>query len=102
MTNQSRPLFEVGEMVVLQSKNYPEVDGEYCVLKVMPAQQARHLFPTFIIPNGWIYDIGVVRLGINCGTPCSLFHETDLRKKYPPSSQSFSELMNTLKSPEKA
>lgn len=90
MTNQSRPLFAVGEEVILVSVQSPHCNGPAVVLDV---------------DNNYEDEVP----GYLLTTPCEkddegidmLWDQSALRKKSPPSSQSFSELMNTLKSPEK-
>lgn len=105
MTNQSRPLFSVGEEVILQSKSSPEFNGIYVIHKILRDRQYmidrhtgrniqcefNHGYFGYILDQPILSDIG----------NDIIWAEAALRKRYPPSSQSFSELMNTLKTPAK-
>lgn len=90
MTNQSRPLFSVGEEVILVSVQRPHCNGPAVVLDV--DNNYEDGIPGYLLTTPGRKDDEGLDI---------LWDQSALRKKYPPSSQSFSELMNTLKSSEK-
>lgn len=95
MTNQSRPLFAVNEVVIICEPREPEHNTEQTILEIDwsedfdwsddPSDEPK--------PACWMYQME--------GESDFMWCEGGLRKKYPPSSQSFSELMNSLKTPAK-
>ena len=107
-------MFKEGEEVILHSKNAPQFNGEYTVLRIFYSGEWS-AEEDEIIDCGtepFVYDIGVRvpmfregliltdgdghiiqnRMVSRCAYECSL------RKKYPPSDESFDELMRSLKS----
>ena len=86
-----KPLFSVGEEVILRSEAYPEYNGDAVVLDIR-----------------FDYDDGLP--GYLLTIPCPKDEEGDdlwwdepaLRKKYKPSELSFQELVSSLKTPIKA
>ena len=99
-----RPKFEVGEEVILQSKKYPDLNGEYSIRQV--------LFPK----DEYICRISgvVIKRRVESETfaylldkpLCSdrtdieaLVRESSLRKKHKPAEMSFSALMQSLTNP---
>lgn len=96
MTNQSRPLFEVGEEVIVCSKICEHYNGEQTIESVRWKEVGMCAESGKILDGHWGYIICAQE------DKTKWYREESLRKKYLPSSQSFSELMNTLKSPEKA
>lgn len=86
----SRPLFAVGEVVVLQSKNCPELNGEYEILGVIsPGESALVDGVKKVNVNGYGYDLGVY----------SYCHESALRKRHQPGEYSFDALKQVLALP---
>lgn len=95
-----RPKFEVGEVVILQSKNKPECNGEYVVdyCSVCP-------IGTKFNYSGYDYTHSLAVVGYfldgannHKGEPI-LFSESALRKKHTPGEMSFTDLMASLSSP---
>lgn len=81
-----RPLFSVGEEVLLQSVRYPELNGECTVLDVRNSTDNKTFGYKLTIAapeptNGW-------------------WIQSALRKKHKPSDHSFDSLMADLKSKE--
>lgn len=100
--NNSRPLFAVGEEVILQSIKNPIYNGEYTVDEVIQSNRTvlcritgnriycEHLTYRLNLPIPHIeYDDGTE----------TLWCESALRKKYQGSEFGFTELMSVLKSP---
>lgn len=79
------PKFSVGEVVILQSRKFPERNGEYEVVKVLP-HGADHGFQR--VSRG---NFGYVLSGGR-----NLWAESALRKKHQPGDMSFTELMVNL------
>lgn len=99
----SSPKFNVGELITLQSLNYPQYNGqEFEVLGVISGEEygVRYNCQS----NGdFCYELSCEVIlqfinGINSDFVCNHWSESSLRKKYPPSSQSFKEIMSELKS----
>lgn len=82
------PLFRVGEEVVLQSINYPELNGNAIVQKVDSGYEEGSKKPCY----GYVLNIG------NPLYPG--WAESALRKKHKPSDHSFDSLIAELKSKE--
>lgn len=95
MTNQSRPLFSVNEVVIVCSKVCQDYNGEQVIESVTWKEAGVCRMTGKILDGHWGYVIYAQE------DKSRWYLEESLRKKYPPSSQSFSELMNSLKSPEK-
>lgn len=82
------PLFSVGEEVVLQSKAYPELNGE-CIVHFATAG-----IRTDTGEPSWVYSLSIENpYGV-------LWAECALRKKHKPSKHSFDSLVAELKSKE--
>jgi hypothetical protein len=96
-----KQLYEVGEVVLLRSRELPEYDGEYVVQKVY-APNEWTIDSTGSQYNGshtYSYALG---FSFEWGKGvCDAWQQTALRKKHEPSQQSFKDLMTTLKSPQK-
>lgn len=90
----SRPLFEVGEEVILQSKSFPQYNGETTVVSVEYRSGLCVTTGKLLSPN-YLYTLGVKSVEVD------VWDESALRKKHPPSEHSFTELMEKLKSGEK-
>ena len=89
--NNSRPLFAVGEEVILQSKAHPEYNGDAVVLSVFATTGGGPEPGNIVIKGGWAYEL-TIPTPFNKG-----WHESALRKKYPPSSLGYEELISALK-----
>lgn len=83
------PKFELNEVVVLQSIQHPELNGEYTILKLKDGEYMNTQTNEFI--NSFVYD-----LGIDHGTGHWWFEEA-LRKRHQKGDMSFRELMSGLK-----
>ena len=86
--------FKVGEEVILESKSLPECNGEYTVLEVFPKG---HVLKE---AEGTVYYCPDIGYAIGALPPAKFFDAWDqssLRKKHPPSEESFSEMMGKLK-----
>lgn len=99
-----KPLFEVGEEVILQSKTFPEYNGEYVVNGVIEGDQTVtcRLTNYRIYSRGRSYRFTVphIHKSFDNGTEV-LWSESALRKKHKPSELSFQELVSSLKIPTK-
>lgn len=91
----NRPLFAVGEIVALQSKALPGLNGEYEILGVIsPGESALVDGVAKVNVSGYGYDLGVVGLGGH-----SYWHESALRKRHQPGEYSFDALKQILAMP---
>lgn len=88
------PLFSVGEEVLLQSKAYPEYNGEAVVIFYSPSAGGIDREGVRHIQGGFAY-----KLSIDSPVPNKMWHETALKKKPKPSELSFQELVSSLKTP---
>ena len=103
----SKPKFEVGEVVILQSVDNPEFNGEYSVHMIVSPGQV------YIDPfhgtewkddgRGIGYILNDPRLSDTDDGPLAsiTWSEDALRKKHLPGSLSFRDLVQTLKDPSK-
>lgn len=97
-----KQLFEVGEVVIADFKYYPQNNGEYTILEVLTQEQVKAEFPKFNILSDVYYRLeGLAIIGPKNGDICDAAGQPALRKKHQPSSQSFKDMMTTLKSPQK-
>lgn len=84
-----KQLYEVGEVVILQSRSKPEMNGEYIIESIdetcLPLNVSGKMSSYGYFLKGSLYS----------------WAESALRKKHEPSQQSFKDLMRTLKSPQK-
>ena len=103
----SRPLFQVGEEVILQSKTHPQFNGEYVVEEIFKTGDTgicRVTGQHFIVDSSKYttfshhLDKPLVLTG---GNMEANVWESELKKKPKPSEDSFEELMTNLKRPEK-
>lgn len=91
----SRPLFSVGEEVILQSVDYPEFNGEYIVETAFLPRTNKQVVDGCAYTNA---HIGYFLMGLyhekggQKGVRSS-WRQSALRKKHKPSTKSFSELM---------
>ncbi len=90
---ERQPYFQVGEEVILQSEFAPQDNGE-CVVEWLAFRKGpvQTSFGDFV-PSTFVYVLSN-RTGI--------WLESALRKKYPPASQGFSELISSIKQNEHA
>jgi hypothetical protein len=107
-----RPKFEVGEVVILQSKSQPEFNGEYTVRSVSFTGEKR---PDRFHPSGQVYTsylkdgskgyaYVLEEIVIDSSTESGIkiegsWAESALRKKHLPGELSFTDLMASLSSP---
>lgn len=102
------PKYSVGEVVILQSIDLPQYNGEYTILKIIEKDA---LFTCRIstevfqaVGDGYSYifeEVLTEALSYNFHKEIN-WCESALRKKHEGSNYSFSELMSTLKIGEKA
>lgn len=94
--------FSVGEEVLVQSKNYPHINGEYTIAEILTNSQACQRIgydklPTFISTAYFVMQglnfSDKLGLGINFDFVCY----TAVRKKHRLSSEDFQSMMDTLK-----
>lgn len=95
-----RPKFEVGEVVLLRSRNYPELHGESVVREVyeegtLVEPESDCEFKYKCVQTSYRLDISVVHKG----ALTSVWGESALRKKHTPGELSFTDLMASLSSP---
>lgn len=102
----SRPLFAVGEIVVLQSKTAPEFNGEYMVLayvepgKVYFDPVAKQRVMCACGGCGYILDCGSsVSLSDGATHGARIWAESALRKRHQPGEYSFDGLKQILALP---
>jgi len=95
----TQPYFSVGEEVILESKNYPEFNGEHVVEHI----RAKGIYPTrhdllfYRVVEGFAYKlIGIDESCFPASDSNPYFGQPTLRKKHPPSTESFSEMMDKI------
>jgi hypothetical protein len=94
-----RPKFSVGEVVILQSVNYPEFNDEYIVHAVLDGEDtymcraSGHMFSSWVGDSMYVYvlDGPIVYDGKEI-----LWSEKALRKKQEPCGLSYEELMASM------
>jgi len=108
----TKPYFEVGEEVILESNSYPQYNGEYTIQGVisrkehdMLAAQQGEVFG--VVTGDSFYDLGFAPpietfSGKETGKTWAWWHQSALRKKLPPASSSFSEMMESFKEKDNA
>ena len=95
------PKFEVGEVVLLRSEDYPHLNGEYAVKRMCEPNIKRLCEAgtgvSYKISEHWTYDLGfsVEHLG----GVTSFWQERALRKKHQPGETGFHDLMASLVAP---
>lgn len=100
------PKYSVGELVILQSREYPEYNGEYYVNKILDKGEhskcritanVHYCIPTHG-PNSYLLS----EPHLNKDTGLEVFWaECALRKKHEPSQMSFQSLIQSINSPVK-
>jgi hypothetical protein len=94
------PLYKVGEEVILKSVNRPECNGEYIVEAIIPPKgiyTSRNdgvLLRNASDHHGYLLNEAIFAKHLGKGEV--VWHESALRKKYPPTGYTFDELMNSL------
>jgi len=88
------PKFSVGEVVILQSVNLPECNGEYSVTEIWPPDGERKNADKVTISTTYGYS-----LSCDEADSKSAWAESALRKKHQPGEHSFTDLMASLKNP---
>lgn len=99
----NHPKFEVGEEVILESKKYPDLNGEYFIHQVLyPEDVCNCRLSGVVIKRGVESETFAYLLDKPL---CSdrtdiegLVRESSLRKKHKPAEMSFSALMQALTS----
>lgn len=106
--NTTKPLFEVGEVVIRQAPHgsYPQHNGEYVVLDIIPKEFIHALYPNIRILSDWYYELDGLEIqltrastGEQTGTLAKHCGEKFLRKKHQPGEFDFVSLMAHLKTP---
>ncbi len=90
---ERQPYFQVGEEVILQSKHFPQVNGDYIIEDLEWMENHVSSATGEKLPSMFVYSL------INCD---GQWAEFVLKKKYPPSSQGFNELISSVKQNEHA
>lgn len=93
------PYFSVGEEVILQSKDSPELNGEYVVEAVFGEGDtcSRTAGRRWINKNGYGYFLeGECHMAPDSECPRVVWRESALRKKHKPSTDSFTEMMSNI------
>ncbi|MNX54209.1 hypothetical protein D3C86_849270 [compost metagenome] len=80
-----RPKFVVDEVVILQSKDFPQCNGETIVLEVESHKE-----------YGWVYKLAIKH---HAEGYADWWKESALRKKHYPGELGFDDLMASLSSP---
>lgn len=88
-----QPKFSAGEQVILQSKAYPEYNGEATVLEIHPTTGGTNREGVRTVQGGYAYKL-TIESPVSWG-----WHELALRKKHDGSEFTFDQLMSTLKQP---
>lgn len=95
--------FSVGELIVLQSKSMPQYNGEYTVEGIIKKDESHtcRLTQRILIESddfGYILSTPLVDLISDNGSE-TFWAESALRKRQEPSELSYTELMQSLRSP---
>ena len=87
------PLFEIGENVILQSRSFPEYNGEEIIIDIRRSNDNKALTLNGIIDTGtpWGYKLNIQH------PLCGWWSEVALRKKHKPSEDSYESMINKLK-----
>ena len=96
----SNPYFKIGEEVILQSKDLPHLNGEYVVEEVLLDGDVVYSSPNNTVTNrGITYTLFKdIRVKVLSDGECRRgWAQSALRKKHPPSDDSFEEMMSKLK-----
>lgn len=99
---ERQPYFQVGEEVTANFRNYSGSDGDYIILEILSKEQARQEIPRGEINCDFYYRLDGLQLVWQGWVVGDFAGEPALRKKYPPASQSFNELISSIKQNEYA
>ena len=92
------PKFNVGEVVILQSKRFPHMNGEYTVVAI-PRDGTEYMGYRCVFPEiAYAYDVGLRMDAGKPGKP-TLVRECVLRKKHLPGELSYHQLIKSLDMP---
>lgn len=95
------PKFSVGEIVIVQSPNYPETNGEYEVIQIFNYEEflvyCEGAFKSESQPLVYRLKDYVAFGKIKVGSKTDCVSEPSLRKKHQPGEMDYKELMQTLK-----
>lgn len=86
-----QPKFKVGEEVILQSRSYPELNGETVILSVHGAKCGMNRDGVIVVEGGFSY-----LLTIESPIECKRWHELAVKKKHKPSEFDFQSLITNL------
>jgi hypothetical protein len=96
----ANPKFSVGELVILQSKRFPHLNGEYTVVAI-PLDGTEFIGYRCVFPEiAYAYDVGLRMDAGKPGKP-TLVRECLLRKKHLPGELSYHQLIKSLDQPVK-
>ena len=101
------PKYSVGELVLLQSRQYPEYDGEYCVDKILFKEEINRCRITGSLHFCSSVENGPLSYILSQSHKCKktgreiFWAEVALRKKHEPSQMSFQSLIQSINSPVK-
>lgn len=94
------PKFQIGEEVIVVSETQPSINGEYTIRDIIPHGSIHGINGLELIkPTSQLcYDVGIHRYDSESKTiRICLPWESELRKKYKPSPDSFETIMGKLK-----
>lgn len=91
-SSNTAPYFGIGEEVILESKYHPECNGEYAIKDLRYGKGID--VATGEVAPGWDYDLGFTTK--HGDTEFVWWAQAALRKKYPPSEMSFSEMLESF------
>ena len=97
-----QPKFSVGEVVILQSIDHSEFNGEYTIEGVLPIGHKEMSLCNRVrieIAKETAYKIDLVVRNKKTGHLSCIFSENVLRKKHQPGEMNFTSLMASLNNP---
>ena len=100
----NRPKFEVGEEVILESKKYPDLNGEYFIHQVLYPKDVYNcrisggMIKRDVESETFVYLLDKPLCSDRTDIEACV-KESSLRKKHKPAEMSFSALMQSLTSP---
>lgn len=95
--------FEVGEQVLIESKNNPHLSGTTFTIREIVPKSGKYydalngLFCTCIGSSGFLMEESPPSIKYSDRAAEIIFHPSSLRKKHKPSSEDFQLMMDTLK-----
>lgn len=93
-----KPLFSVGEEVILQCR-IPKFNGEYEVYEILTPHETMLRWPNVKVNDEFHYVITEKPFKLEFGNETQAVKQSSLRKKHKPSDTSFQELVSSLKTP---